>query len=226
MKDKLEKYISENRHLFDDQEPGDDLWDKLSAGLDKPKVRKITWQGIIWKAAVVLLIFTASYFFHDYFQTGRTKFAKLSVKDTETIFIKRKVNTKKEPEIVKAVIIQNSTAGILTTTTRNKDNINSEADELTEMKAYYTHKINDRENEIYRYSAFDPNIKSQLKVEFNQLDSIYSSLRRDLKDNIDNKEVVEAMIQNYRIRLEILENMLKQLKGNESTESKKTRNEK
>jgi len=52
------------------------------------------------------------------------------------------------------------------------------------------------------------------------MDSIYSSLRKDLKDNINNKEVVEAMIQNYRIRLDILENMLQQIKGNESTEKK------
>jgi hypothetical protein len=222
MKDKLEKYISENRQLFDDQEPGDDMWNKISAEIDKPKTRNINWQGIIWKAAVVILIFTASYFFHDFVQNKGTKIAKLTVKNTETIFIKRKVNTVKEQEIIKPSIIQNFALNTSASDSQTVKNNNAETGEIAEVQAYYTHQINDRENEIYKYAAFDPNIKTQLKVEFNQLDSIYSSLRRDLKDNIDNREVVEAMIQNYRIRLEILENMLQQLKGNEKTESKKS----
>jgi hypothetical protein len=222
MKDKLEKYVSENRQLFDDQEPGDDMWNKISAEIDKPKTRNINWQGIIWKAAVVILIFTASYFFHDFVQNKGTKIAKLTVKNTETIFIKRKVNTVKEQEIIKPSIIQNFALNTSASDSQTVKNNNAETGEIAEVQAYYTHQINDRENEIYKYAAFDPNIKTQLKVEFNQLDSIYSSLRRDLKDNIDNREVVEAMIQNYRIRLEILENMLQQLKGNEKTESKKS----
>jgi hypothetical protein len=222
MKDKLEKYVSENRQMFDDQEPGDELWNKISTGIEPSKVRRINWPDIIWRAAVVLIIFTASYFFHDFVQNRGTKIAKLTVKNTETIFIKRKVNTLKEQEIIKPVIVQSSTLNTSINVAANTNNTNSENGELAEVQAYYTHQISDRENEIYKYAAFDPNIKTQLKVEFNQLDSIYNSLRRDLKDNIDNREVVEAMIQNYRIRLEILENMLQQLKGNESTEKKKS----
>ena len=225
MKDKLEKFVSENRQLFDDQEPGDELWNKISTAIDKPKVRKINWQGIIWKAAAVLLIFTASYFFHDFVRNSNTKIAKLSVKNTETIFIKRKVNAAKEQEMEKPVFIQNPTTYISATDATATNSTNTETGELAEVQAYYARQISDKETEIYKYSAFDPTIKSQLKIEFNQLDSIYSSLRSDLKDNIDNREVVEAMIQNYRIRLEILENMLQQLKGNESTVKKKSRYE-
>jgi hypothetical protein len=222
MKDKLEKYVSENRQLFDDQEPGDDMWNKISAEIDKPKTRHTNWQGIIWKAAVVILIFTASYFFHDFVQNKGTKIAKLSVKNTESIFIKRKVITVKELEIIKPPIIQNFALNTSASDTQTVNRTNAVTGEIIEVQAYYTRQISDRENEINKYAASDPNIKTQLKVEFNQLDSIYSSLRRDLKDNIDNREVVEAMIQNYRIRLEILENMLQQLKGNEKTESKKS----
>ena len=38
-----------------------------------------------------------------------------------------------------------------------------------------------------------------------ELDSVYISLKSDLKDNIANHEVIEAMIQNYRLRISILE---------------------
>jgi hypothetical protein len=144
------------------------------------------------------------------------------VKNTESIFIKRKVITVKELEIIKPPIIQNFALNTSASDTQTVNRTNAVTGEIIEVQAYYTRQISDRENEINKYAASDPNIKTQLKVEFNQLDSIYSSLRRDLKDNIDNREVVEAMIQNYRIRLEILENMLQQLKGNEKTESKKS----
>jgi hypothetical protein len=49
-----------------------------------------------------------------------------------------------------------------------------------------------------------------------QLDSICTDLKKDLKDNIANQEVIEAMIQNYRIKLQLLEDMLKLLKENEN----------
>jgi len=44
------------------------------------------------------------------------------------------------------------------------------------------------------------------------LDSVYADLRRDLKDNAANEEVIEAMIQNYRLKLEILEDVLSQMR--------------
>lgn len=224
MKDKLEKYMSENRLLFDDQEPGDEIWGKIAENIEKPKVRKINTTGIIWKVAAAVIIFVASYFFHDYMQKDR-KTATLAYKGKDTVyFIKRKVNKpselKQEQPIAKKNLNYEQNIKFITQEDTPDGN-----NELAEVKAYYTTQINDKENEIYKYVSFNPNIKRQIKEEFSQLDSIYNSLRKDLKENIDNKEVVEAMIQNYRIRLEILENMLKQLKGKESNETKKQRYE-
>ncbi len=222
MKDKLEKYVSENKLLFDDQEPGDELWNKIVSGIDKPKFRKINRTGFVWKTAAVFAIFVASYFFHDFIQQKNRNFAKYANNKRETIFIKRKVNKVLEKKIEQPAY----TASVNTVKSKNinvrkNDDAFSDNNELTEVKAYYCTKISERENEIYKYTAYNPDIKKQIGIEFFQMDSIYNSLRRDLKDNIDNKEVVEAMIQNYRIRLNILENMLQQLKGKESTKTKK-----
>ncbi|NTW31250.1 MAG: hypothetical protein HGB12_01220 [Bacteroidetes bacterium] len=225
MKDKLEKYVSENRILFDDEEPGNELWDKIAGNIYKPKVRKINLQGFIWKAAAVIVIFIASYFFHDFIQQDIKKPANIVYKHKETIFIKRKVNDNHKQKMEQIVSIASVDTKKTYNTVYVKNDVNTDNYELTEVRAYYTKQINEKENEIYKYAAFDPNIKTRIKIEFNQLDSIYSSLRRDLKDNIDNKEVVEAMIQNYRIRMEILENILQQLQGKESNETKKPRYE-
>jgi hypothetical protein len=37
-----------------------------------------------------------------------------------------------------------------------------------------------------------------------------------LKDNVDNQDVIEALINNYRIKIQILEDMLIVLKQNEN----------
>ena len=221
MKDKLEKYVSDNKSLFDDQEPGNELWNKIASGIDKPKVRKFNWAGVIWKVAAVILIFVASYFFHDLVKQGNRNSVKYANKGRESIFIKRKVNKVIEHKVEQPVYLtyMNPVKPNKINVQKTNDNVAGN-NELTEVKAYYSTKISERENEIYKYTAYNPDIKKQIRNEFIQMDSIYSSLRKDLKDNINNKEVVEAMIQNYRIRLDILENMLQQIKGNESTEKK------
>jgi 3-hydroxyacyl-CoA dehydrogenase len=45
-----------------------------------------------------------------------------------------------------------------------------------------------------------------------ELDSLYSALKADLKDNVANQEVIEAIIENYRLRIAILEELLAELK--------------
>jgi len=222
MKDKLEKYISENRRLFDDHEPGDKLWNKIAANIKKPEIRKSNNFGFIWKVAAAVIIFVASYFFHDYMHHANHINAPLAVKEKEKTVIKNKpnpvYNTKVEHpvSVISSAVSKKQNIAVI-----NNKNVRPDNNELAEMKAYYTIQINDKENEIYRFTAFNPNIKKQICVEFSQLDSIYNSLKKDLKDNIDNKEVVEAMIQNYHIRLEILENMLNQLKENDTIKTKK-----
>ena len=49
-----------------------------------------------------------------------------------------------------------------------------------------------------------------------ELDEVYDELKEDLKDNASNPEVIEAMILNYKVKLEILEDLLEQLKAKEN----------
>ena len=58
-----------------------------------------------------------------------------------------------------------------------------------------------------------------IQAEFQMLDSAYVELKNDLKDNVDNEEVINAMIQNYRIKLQILEQILDNIQSNEDKEN-------
>jgi hypothetical protein len=97
----------------------------------------------------------------------------------------------------------------------SRDN-NAMAGTLKEAEAFYTSQINAKKAEVFRFAGQKKEISSEINVEFSQLDSIYADLKKDLKDNADNAQVIEAMIQNYRIKLEILEDILNQLQKSKS----------
>jgi hypothetical protein len=72
--------------------------------------------------------------------------------------------------------------------------------------------IEQRKQEFILLSGSDASLRKEVDIELTELDHIYRELKEDLKDNADNEEVVVAMIQNYRLKLEILEEILLQLK--------------
>jgi hypothetical protein len=94
--------------------------------------------------------------------------------------------------------------------------------ELKEAEMYYSGMINEKLKEVKPLLLEYPTMEKELETDLSELDSIYSSLKNDLKDNIANHEVIEAMIQNYRLRISILEDMLNFLESQKK--EKKTHN--
>ena len=84
---------------------------------------------------------------------------------------------------------------------------------LVEARAYYSGQIRNMEDEVYQLAGVDSPISNDIKIEFEELDQVFNELKADLNDDAANEEVVEAMIQNYRIKLQILEDILSQLKN-------------
>ena len=88
--------------------------------------------------------------------------------------------------------------------------------ELKETQAYYETRINARMKEMKPMFASYPGMEAEVHKDFSQLDSICADLKKDLKDNIANQQVLEAMIENYRTKLNILETLLENLKRKNS----------
>lgn len=80
--------------------------------------------------------------------------------------------------------------------------------ELAETEVYYASQINEK---LEMISTANAEIDDVVLENLALLDSAYNDLKLDLKDNIDNEEVVGAMIENYRIKLQILEQVLGEL---------------
>ena len=95
---------------------------------------------------------------------------------------------------------------------------NLEIPELREAEIYYTNMVDNRLEELTPLIQQDPELQNELNNDLSELDSLYSELQKDLVDNIANDEVVEAMIQNYRLKLEILEDLLEKLQETSKNE--------
>ena len=97
--------------------------------------------------------------------------------------------------------------------------------QLKETEAYYNNLVNSLYSEATPLLTNNPEIRKELNTDLAHLDSICVDIKKDLKDNISNQDVVEALIQNYRIKIRILEDMLSVLKENEPNSVKKQNNE-
>lgn len=94
--------------------------------------------------------------------------------------------------------------------------------EMIETELYYNNQILNKKRQVFKLTNHSPEIQKDIDLEMAALDSAMIQLKADLKDNIANQEVIEAMIQNYRLKLQILEDILLYIEPNLSeNETKK-----
>lgn len=86
-----------------------------------------------------------------------------------------------------------------------------EVKNLLETEAFYAEKVTLKVNEIEKCYKIYPELKMDIESDLNELDNMYKDLESDLKDNLYNREVIEAMIQNNRLRLEMVDRVLNQI---------------
>ena len=93
--------------------------------------------------------------------------------------------------------------------------------QLRESEIYYNNLLNSLYTEATPLLTANPDVQKELNYDISHIDSLCLEIKKDLKDNVANKEVVEALIQNYRIKIRLLEDILSILKENENNPVKK-----
>ena len=89
--------------------------------------------------------------------------------------------------------------------------VDPEVQELIEAEAYYAQEVSGKLAEIQKCYKVHPELKSEIENDLDELESMYLSLKNDLKENISNKEVIEAMIENNRNRMKLVDVVLEQI---------------
>ncbi|OFX28232.1 MAG: hypothetical protein A2X08_14355 [Bacteroidetes bacterium GWA2_32_17] len=222
--DKLEKFVSNNRQAFDKFEPTIEIWKQINNNIQHKKPNlfiKISWQVV---AAVA--IFIASYYFHNYIQGDKVHYTNTVKQIKKTHFntkqvIQSKVAETSIPKIIELKIISKPKKPLA----KKKQTENNSYSELNELSVYYTSKINKEKNDLFILTANNPEVKTEINNEFGKLDKAYKELKNDLKENINNEQVIEAMIENYKLKMEMLEFIKRQVsieitKKNDKNETK------
>jgi len=96
--------------------------------------------------------------------------------------------------------------------------------EIHETELFYSNMLNSLYREAEPLLTNQPEIRQELSSDMQKIDSLCIEIKKDLKDNISNQEVIEALVQNYRIKIRILEDMLSVLRENENFEIKEKQN--
>jgi len=82
---------------------------------------------------------------------------------------------------------------------------------LSDVENYYESEINYKVS-LVKSQLSDPSLLEDLEA----MDQAFAELKADLKDNVDNEEVVTAMMENYQLKLRILEEILVELEKEKS----------
>lgn len=89
---------------------------------------------------------------------------------------------------------------------------NPELMELIEAEAFYAHQVDKKMQEIRKCYYTFPELKEEIETDLIELEDMYRVLKNDLQENISNKSVIEAMIENNRFRLKLCDDVLEQIK--------------
>lgn len=97
--------------------------------------------------------------------------------------------------------------------------------ELREVEVYYTSMIEEKYSELQSIDLNSEEIqKDILMKELEEMNSVYESLKLELKSNPSNERIVNAMIQYYQMKAEVMSQIIEQLKEIESTTTLKSNN--
>lgn len=98
--------------------------------------------------------------------------------------------------------------------------------EYREVENYYVHQVNLMEGEIKDANLINsPDQKDMLLKEMKSMDSVYVHLQEELKANPSDERVINAMIEHYQKKVDVMNYIINQLKAVRNENQKNNKNE-
>jgi hypothetical protein len=204
MKDKLQRFVRDNREAFDVHEPSDDLWNRLSEKLPKMEEKsigadhsslEITAQAASQEAKLGQIV-------HEDYQNGGSY---------NPFFSKTWKNLNWRIAASIALVLGLGWFGYRV----NQNYGITESPEVAltnpafaKQVSQYTHLIDTKRAELRQMTESDPALYKEFAVELNQLERSYQNLKSDLPKNPNQEVVIQAMIQNLQWQIDLLNQQL------------------
>jgi hypothetical protein len=110
---------------------------------------------------------------------------------------------------------------------RNRMTLGDVSPQYKEVENYYVHQVNLMESELVNIDLKNnPEQKKMLFAEMNSMDSVYVQLQKELKANPNDERIINAMIEHYQTKVEVMSYIVSQLKAIRNENQNKTKNEK
>jgi len=112
-------------------------------------------------------------------------------------------------------IVEPSEGGMAEITDAEENLMSNVSSDLEEVETYYSMQVNNRMNQL---QAFE--IDEDLILEIDELKKEFEALKKEMGVGADQSMIVEAMINNYRLRLMLLEDLLHAVDNNKQMNTK------
>ena len=199
----LEQFMRDHREEFDTNEPGEHVWKNLEQQLatTKPAKKKQTQRNNVvamlkvlrWSAAAAILILA-----------GIGIFSLLNKRGFNSPDYARNQPEKETPApAVNERLLKEINPGY--------------AQEVVQ----FTQLIEIKQNELKEIEKENPHLYKMFVADINKLDSSYNALKKELPENPNREQLLEAMIENLRLQTEILNQQLSiinQIKASKSAQ--------
>jgi len=114
-------------------------------------------------------------------------------------------------KIAATVLLLVGIAGFIGVSLRNDTNTTFASKELLDIDMHYKGLVSYQVELVKN----NPNLSEEDKIDFlsfmDELDEEYEELRLEMRKNLDNQLVLEAIVSNYKKRIELIEQLLKQI---------------
>jgi len=190
MKDKLHRFVRDNREAFEAHEPSEGFWERLEAKLPEPTPTATVQESE--KTAIV----------HEDFQNNGS-FVPSQFK------ILRNFNWRIAASI--ALIVSLGWVGYRV----NRNYGITESPEVAftnpsfaKQVSQYTQLIDNKRAELHTLTENNPELSKEFATELQQLEQTYQNLKADLPQNPNQEALIQAMIQNLQWQIDLLNQQL------------------
>jgi hypothetical protein len=97
---------------------------------------------------------------------------------------------------------------------RNRMTLGDVSPQYKEVENYYVHQVNLMESELVNIDLKNNSEQKQMLVsEMKSMDSVYVQLQKELKSNPNDERIINAMIEHYQTKVEVMSYIVSQLKA-------------
>ncbi len=202
-KDALESFVDQNMDAFNQHEPSPELLERIKPsfnGKDQKQDEKETSDS---KSGRKIIPFSSW-----------IKIAAILLVSFSLIYLIYENQTLKSSI---ALDQNNSTTkeDLDEAETRENFPLSSVSSELAEVEQFYVSEV-----DLKLKSAKALNVDEEVLKEVDLLNEEFSELKKDMKQSINDEQIIEAMIDNYRLKIELLDHILSEYQTKNSSSEK------